>query len=65
MKPAEEFFDANGRRKVRGNMAIDFALDAMDLAEHIDPEAPRKAATDCGSLGPHEPVDFFTYPITA
>jgi uncharacterized LabA/DUF88 family protein len=42
MKPAEEFFDANGRRKVRGNMAIDFAVDAMDLTEHIDPEAPAR-----------------------
>jgi len=40
MKPAEEF--ANGRRKARGNMAIEFAVDAMDLAEHIDPEAPAR-----------------------
>jgi uncharacterized LabA/DUF88 family protein len=35
-KAAKEFIDANGRRKVRGNMDIELAIDAMELAEHID-----------------------------
>src|SRR4029079_16630351 len=28
--------DASGRRKVKGNMDIELAVDAMELAEHID-----------------------------
>src|SRR5258707_1861442 len=35
-KPAKEFIDANGRRKVRGNMDIELTVDAMELAEHVD-----------------------------
>jgi uncharacterized LabA/DUF88 family protein len=35
-KPTKEFFDANGRRKVKGNMDIELAVDAMELAEHVD-----------------------------
>lgn len=35
-KPAKEFTDAMGRRKVKGNMDIELAVDAMELAEHID-----------------------------
>lgn len=35
-KPMKEFFDATGRRKVKGNMDIELAVDAMDLAERID-----------------------------
>jgi uncharacterized LabA/DUF88 family protein len=35
-KPAREFFDATGRRKVRGNMDIELAVHAMELAEQID-----------------------------
>src|SRR5260370_7513543 len=36
-KATKEFIDASGRRKVKGNMDIELAVDAMDLAEHIDP----------------------------
>src|SRR6202521_5952240 len=32
----KEFIDAGGRRKVKGNMDIELAVDAMALAEHID-----------------------------
>src|ERR1700739_3673024 len=32
----KEFIDASGRRKVKGNMDIELAVDAMELAEHID-----------------------------
>src|SRR5258705_7825297 len=35
-KANKEFFDASGRRKDKGNMDIQLAVDAMDLAEHID-----------------------------
>jgi len=35
-KATKEFIDASGRRKVRGNMDIELAVDAMELAEHVD-----------------------------
>lgn len=35
-KPTKEFFDANGRRKIKGNMDIELAVDAMELASHIN-----------------------------
>jgi uncharacterized LabA/DUF88 family protein len=35
-KATKEFIDASGRRKVKGNMDIELAVDAMELAQHID-----------------------------
>jgi uncharacterized LabA/DUF88 family protein len=35
-KPTREFIDAAGRRKVKGNMDVELAVDAMELARHID-----------------------------
>ena len=35
-KPTKEFIDAAGRRKIKGNMDIELAVDAMELAEHLD-----------------------------
>ncbi|MEC9368598.1 MAG: NYN domain-containing protein [Pseudomonadota bacterium] len=35
-KPTKEFTDALGRRKIKGNMDIELAVDAMELAEHLD-----------------------------
>ena len=35
-KGTKEFVDTNGRRKVKGNMDIELAVDAMELAERID-----------------------------
>ena len=35
-KATKEFVDASGRRKVKGNMDIELAVDAMELAERID-----------------------------
>jgi len=35
-KAVKEFTDAGGRRKVKGNMAVELAVDAMDLADQID-----------------------------
>ncbi len=35
-KATKEFIDASGRRKVKGNMDIELAVDAMELAEHIE-----------------------------
>jgi uncharacterized LabA/DUF88 family protein len=35
-KATKEFVDQTGRRKVKGNMDIELAVDAMELAGHID-----------------------------
>jgi uncharacterized LabA/DUF88 family protein len=35
-KATKEFVDASGRRKVKGNMDIELAVDAMEIAEHVD-----------------------------
>jgi len=35
-KPAKEFTDSTGRRKIKGNMDIELTVDALELAEHID-----------------------------
>lgn len=35
-KPTKEFTDASGRRKVKGNMDIELAVDAMRLSETLD-----------------------------
>ena len=43
-KPAKEHTDASGRRKVKGNMDIELAIDMLEMAQHID-HAVRHAAT--------------------
>lgn len=35
-KAAKEFTDATGRRRVKGNMDIELAIDALELSTHID-----------------------------
>ena len=35
-KPAKEYTDSQGRRKVKGNMDIELCVDAMELAQRID-----------------------------
>ena len=35
-KPTKEFVDSTGRRKVKGNMDIELAVDAMEMSEHLD-----------------------------
>ncbi len=35
-KPAKEFTDSTGRRKIKGNMDIELAVDAMEMADRID-----------------------------
>ena len=35
-KPTKEFTDASGRRKIKGNMDIELAIDVMEMAEHVD-----------------------------
>ena len=35
-KPAKEYRDSLGKRKVKGNMDIELAVDAMELAPHLD-----------------------------
>jgi uncharacterized LabA/DUF88 family protein len=35
-KPTKEFTDAAGRRKIKGNMDIELAVDVMEMLEHLD-----------------------------
>ena len=35
-KPAKEFTDSNGRRKVKASMDVELTIDALELAKHID-----------------------------
>lgn len=35
-KPGKEFIDAQGRRRMKGNMDIDLTVDAMELASRVD-----------------------------
>ena len=35
-KPTKEFLDAFGRRKVKGNMDIELAIDVMEMCDHVD-----------------------------
>lgn len=35
-KPAKEFYDDTGRRKIKGNMDIEIAVDALEMAPHLD-----------------------------
>lgn len=35
-KPTKEFTDPSGRRKLKGNMDIELAIDVMEMAEHLD-----------------------------
>jgi uncharacterized LabA/DUF88 family protein len=35
-KPTKEFVDSSGRRKVKGNMDIELAIDALELSPYID-----------------------------
>jgi uncharacterized LabA/DUF88 family protein len=35
-KPTKEFVDASGRRKIKGNMDIELAVNMMEMAESID-----------------------------
>jgi uncharacterized LabA/DUF88 family protein len=35
-KPTKEFTDAMGRRKIKGNMDIELAIDVLDMSAHLD-----------------------------
>ncbi|MFQ5467481.1 MAG: NYN domain-containing protein [Kiloniellaceae bacterium] len=35
-KPTKEFTDAAGRRKIKGNMDIELAIDVLEMARHLD-----------------------------
>lgn len=35
-KPTKEFTDTAGRRKIKGNMDIELAVDVMEMIEHLD-----------------------------
>ena len=35
-KPTKEFTDATGRRKIKGNMDIELAIDVLEMVSHLD-----------------------------
>jgi uncharacterized LabA/DUF88 family protein len=35
-KPSKEFTDSTGRRKVKGNMDVELAIDVMEMSPHLD-----------------------------
>ncbi|MEC8846185.1 MAG: NYN domain-containing protein, partial [Pseudomonadota bacterium] len=35
-KPTKEYTDPSGRRKIKGNMDIDLAIDVMEMAQYLD-----------------------------
>ena len=35
-KPTKEFTDSLGRRRIKGNMDIELAIDMLEMAEHIE-----------------------------
>ena len=35
-KPTKEYTDATGRRKLKGNMDIELAIDVMEMAQYLD-----------------------------
>ena len=35
-KPTKEFTDTMGRRKIKGNMDMELAIDVLEMAEHMD-----------------------------
>jgi uncharacterized LabA/DUF88 family protein len=35
-KPTKEFTDSTGRRKIKGNMDIELAIDVLEMSEHLD-----------------------------
>jgi uncharacterized LabA/DUF88 family protein len=35
-KPAKEFDDGDGRRRLKRNMSVELAVGAMEMAEHVD-----------------------------
>ena len=35
-KPTKEYMDATGRRKLKGNMDIELAIDVMEMAQYLD-----------------------------
>ncbi len=35
-KPTKEFTDSSGRRKIKGNMDIELAIDVLEMSDHLD-----------------------------
>ena len=35
-KPVKEFTDAQGRRRIKGNMDIELAIDMLEMANHVE-----------------------------
>jgi uncharacterized LabA/DUF88 family protein len=55
-KPTKEFTDAMGRRKIKGNMDIELAIDVLEMAEHLDHVILRRQADDFIELSELAPL---------
>ena len=60
-KPAKEFTDATGRRKIKGNMDIELTIDALELAEVVDHFVLFSGDATPGPQGQHR----VHHPVTA
>src|SRR6202171_6030699 len=49
-KPTKEYTDAMGRRKIKGNMDIELAIDVMEMAQHLDHIVLFSGDGDCRRL---------------
>ena len=49
-KPTKEFTDATGRRKIKGNMDIELAIDVMEMSDRLDHIVLFSGDGDCRRL---------------
>ena len=61
-KATKEFTDASGHRRMKGSMDIKLAVDAMELAEHIDQMILSQATATCARWWRRCNVEEFTSP---
>ena len=61
-KAAKEFTDASGHRRIKGSMDIKLAVDAMELAEHMDQMILSRATATCARWSRQCNVEEFTSP---
>src|ERR1044072_413612 len=49
-KPTKEYTDVSGRRKIKGNMDIELAIDVMEMAQYLDHIVSFSGDGDCRRL---------------
>ena len=52
-KPAKEFTDSNGRRKIKGNMDIELAVDMLEMADRTRHLHTAATWMGCQTMPPH------------